>query len=58
MDALSVAAPVYGPGGGVAAAVSLVVRYGSRSPHELAQLVCTSARSISRALAEPGWPVH
>ncbi|GAA2425658.1 IclR family transcriptional regulator [Streptomyces macrosporus] len=53
MDALSVAAPVYGPGGEVVAAVSLVVRHGIRSAHALASLVCTSARAISRALAEP-----
>ncbi|GAB2468656.1 IclR family transcriptional regulator [Streptomyces incanus] len=54
MDALSVAAPVYGPGGEVAAAVSLVVRHGSRSAHEIAPLVCASARAISRALTQPG----
>jgi hypothetical protein len=34
----------------VVAAVSLVVRYGSASPHVLAPLVMTSARAISRAL--------
>jgi DNA-binding IclR family transcriptional regulator len=53
MDALSVAAPVYGGGGQVAAAVSLVVRHGSASPHALARLVLTSARAISRAVAAP-----
>ncbi|GEC03633.1 IclR family transcriptional regulator [Streptomyces spinoverrucosus] len=53
MDALSVAAPVYGPGEGVVAAVSLVVRHCEghpRSPHLLAPLVCTTARAITRAL--------
>ncbi|GAA2912750.1 IclR family transcriptional regulator [Streptomyces mexicanus] len=53
MDALSVAAPVHGPGGEVVAAVSLVVRHGSRSAHAIAPLVCTSARTISRALTGP-----
>ncbi|MEU0598118.1 IclR family transcriptional regulator [Streptomyces sp. NPDC006393] len=53
MDALSVAAPVYGGSGQVAAAVSLVVRHGSASPHALARLVLTSARAISRAVAAP-----
>ncbi|MCX3059447.1 IclR family transcriptional regulator [Streptomyces beihaiensis] len=69
MDAVSVAAPVHGPGSGsvtgtghvtgpgpdgpVIAAVSLVVRRGTRPPHSLAPLVCTSARAISRALAGP-----
>ncbi|MFD5393362.1 IclR family transcriptional regulator [Streptomyces sp. NPDC127097] len=53
MDALSVAAPVYASCGEVAAAVSLVVRHGSASPHALARLVRTSARAISRAMAAP-----
>ncbi|WP_312866425.1 IclR family transcriptional regulator [Streptomyces boluensis] len=52
-DALSVAAPVYGPGGEVAAAVSLVVRHSGHAVHALAPLVCTSARAITRALADP-----
>jgi DNA-binding IclR family transcriptional regulator len=51
MDALSVAAPVYDGHGVVVAAVSLVVRHGSASPHALAPLLRTSARAISRALA-------
>lgn len=50
MDALSVAAPVFGSRGDVVAAVSLVVRYGSAKPYNLATLVRTSARGISRAL--------
>ncbi|MEV8308269.1 IclR family transcriptional regulator [Streptomyces flavidovirens] len=53
MDALSVAAPVHGSDGAVIAAVSLVVRHGSASPHALARLVCTSARAISRAMLPP-----
>ncbi|MDT7708342.1 MAG: hypothetical protein QOG20_3949 [Pseudonocardiales bacterium] len=52
-DALSVAAPVHDARGLVVAAVSLVVRHGSVSPHALAPLVRTSARAISRALAGP-----
>ncbi|GAA2935586.1 IclR family transcriptional regulator [Streptomyces enissocaesilis] len=53
LDALSVAAPVHGSDGAVIAAVSLVVRHGSTSPHALARLVCTSARAISRAMVAP-----
>ncbi|OZM83353.1 IclR family transcriptional regulator [Pseudonocardia sp. MH-G8] len=52
MDALSVAAPVH-DGRAVVAAVSLVVRHGSASAHALAPLLRTSARAISRALAQP-----
>lgn len=52
MDALSVAAPVHDARGTVIAAVSLVVRHGSVQPHTLAPLVRTSARAISRALAQ------
>jgi DNA-binding IclR family transcriptional regulator len=52
MDSLSVGAPVYDGRGLVVAAVSLVVRHGSASPHALAPLVRTSARAISRALAD------
>lgn len=48
-DALSVAAPIRDARGEVVAAVSLVVRHGSASPHALASLVLTSARAISRA---------
>lgn len=53
MDALSVAAPVHDGRGAVVAAVSLVVRHGSASAHTLAPLLRTSARAISRALAQP-----
>jgi DNA-binding IclR family transcriptional regulator len=53
MDALSVAAPVHDIRGVVVAAVSLVVRHGSASAHSLAPLLRTSARAISRALAQP-----
>lgn len=49
-DALSVAAPVHGRTGRVIAAVSLVVRYGSASPHALVPLLRTSSRAISGAL--------
>jgi DNA-binding IclR family transcriptional regulator len=52
MDALSVGAPIQDERGQVVAAVSLVVRYGTASPHALSPLVRTSARAISRALAE------
>ncbi|MHA6782258.1 IclR family transcriptional regulator [Pseudonocardia saturnea] len=50
-DAVSVAAPVHDGRGEVVAAVSLVVRHGSATPHALAPLVRTSARAISRTLA-------
>jgi DNA-binding IclR family transcriptional regulator len=53
LDSLSVAVPVHGARGAVVAAVSLVVRHGSMSPHTLAPLLRTSARAISRALAQP-----
>lgn len=49
-DAISVAAPIHGPGGTVVAALSLVVRHGSALPHTLAPLVRSSARAISRAV--------
>ncbi|MEU7814862.1 IclR family transcriptional regulator [Pseudonocardia sp. NPDC049154] len=52
MDALSVGAPIQDERGQVVAAVSLVVRHGTASPHFLTPLVRTSARAISRALAE------
>jgi DNA-binding IclR family transcriptional regulator len=52
MDALSVGAPVHDGRGQVIAAVSLVVRYGTASPHALSPLVRTSARAISRALSD------
>ncbi|MCE3554358.1 IclR family transcriptional regulator [Pseudonocardia sp. RS11V-5] len=51
MDALSVGAPIQDERGQVVAAVSLVVRHGTASPHTLSPLVRTSARAISRALA-------
>lgn len=50
-DAISVAAPVTDATGQVVAAVSLVVRHGSVEPHQLATLLRTSARAISRAIA-------
>ncbi len=53
MDALSVAAPVYGPSGSVTAAVSLVVYADGAQPRALAPLVQTAARGISRTLAAP-----
>jgi DNA-binding IclR family transcriptional regulator len=53
MDTLSVGAPIQDQRGQVAAAVSLVVRHGTASPHALAPLVRTSARAIGRALVEP-----
>jgi DNA-binding IclR family transcriptional regulator len=51
MDALSVGAPIRDRQGAVVAAVSLVVRHGSTTPHALARLVRTSAQAISRALS-------
>jgi DNA-binding IclR family transcriptional regulator len=53
MDALSVAVPVQDARGTVVAAVSLVVRHGSVQPLSLVPLLRTSARAISRALAQP-----
>jgi DNA-binding IclR family transcriptional regulator len=53
MDALSVAVPVQNARGTVVAAVSLVVRHVSVQPHSLVPLLRTSARAISRALAQP-----
>lgn len=53
MDSLSVGAPVLDHRGQVTAAVSLVIRHGTASPHAIAPLVRTSARAISRALTEP-----
>ncbi|MFC4456800.1 IclR family transcriptional regulator [Pseudonocardia nematodicida] len=52
-DALSVAAPVLDRAGRAVAAVSLVVRYGTAAPHQLATPVRTTARAISRALDGP-----
>lgn len=54
MDALSVGAPIHDARGQVCAAVSLVVRHGTAAPHALSPLVRTSARAISRSLADPG----
>lgn len=53
-DALSVGAPVQDDRGQVIAAVSLVVRHGSVSPHALAPLVRTAARAISRLSTDAG----
>nr|WP_106181819.1 IclR family transcriptional regulator [Prauserella shujinwangii] len=53
LDALSVAAPIRGPGDEVIAAVSLVVRADTAAPITLAPLVQAAARGISRSLA-PG----
>jgi DNA-binding IclR family transcriptional regulator len=50
-DALSLAAPIIGPDGGVLAAVSLVVRADTAQPTALAPLVMAAARGISRSLA-------
>ncbi|WFE28174.1 IclR family transcriptional regulator [Solwaraspora sp. WMMD791] len=52
MDALSVAAPIWGPTG-VTAAVSLVVAYDRADPLALAPLVQAAGRAISRALTGP-----
>jgi vanillate O-demethylase monooxygenase subunit len=46
--------PVRDAGGTVVAAVSLVVRHGTATPHQLAALVRTSARAISRTLTAEG----
>jgi DNA-binding IclR family transcriptional regulator len=51
-DALSVAAPVRGPDGGVLAALSLVVRADGASAAALAPLVMAGARGISRVVSE------
>ncbi|SOD68203.1 transcriptional regulator, IclR family [Streptomyces sp. 1222.2] len=51
-DALSVAAPVRGPGGGVVAAVSVVVPQAGAQVPVLTPAVRVAARGISRAL---GW---
>lgn len=52
LDALSVAAPITGQNG-VVAAVSLVVRTETAAPTALAPLVMAAARGISRALKLP-----
>ncbi len=51
MDSLSVGAPIRDRTGAVVAAVSLVVRHGTATPHALAPLVRTSGQAISRALS-------
>jgi DNA-binding IclR family transcriptional regulator len=50
MDALSVAAPVYGPAGTVVAAISVVVHAGDVRPNTLIPVVRAAARGISRNL--------
>ncbi|MET7527759.1 IclR family transcriptional regulator [Streptomyces sp900116325] len=50
MDAVSVAAAVYGPENTVVAAVSVVAHADAVNPHALAPLVQVAARGISRAL--------
>jgi DNA-binding IclR family transcriptional regulator len=52
LDALSVAAPVAGPGEDVVAALSIVVRTGTVPPLTLAPAVRTAARGISRAVRQ------
>ncbi|MEV8566266.1 IclR family transcriptional regulator [Streptomyces sp. NPDC051322] len=51
-DAVSVAAPVFGPRGDVVAAISVVVPAAGARTHALAPAVRVAGRSISRAL---GW---
>lgn len=53
MDALSVAAPITGPDGGVVAALSVVVQAEGAQPRELAPAVRAAARGISRTLGSP-----
>jgi DNA-binding IclR family transcriptional regulator len=50
MDAVSVAAPVYGPTGTVVAAISVVVHAGDVPPNTLIPVVRAAARGISRTL--------
>ncbi|WFE40895.1 IclR family transcriptional regulator [Micromonospora sp. WMMD998] len=57
-DALSVAAPIHGPQG-VVAAISLVVAHDRADPVALAPLVQAAGRALSRALGDSrraGWP--
>jgi DNA-binding IclR family transcriptional regulator len=54
VDALSVAAPVFGSGDEVVAALSIVVRSDTVAPSALAPAVRTAARGISRALGAKG----
>lgn len=53
MDAVSVAAPVRGPDGSVAAALSIVVRHDGPLPSALVPAVQAAARGISRAAGAP-----
>lgn len=53
MDALSVAAPVFGADDDVVAALSLVVWHEGAQPRHLVPLVRSTARSISRLLGAP-----
>jgi DNA-binding IclR family transcriptional regulator len=53
MDAVSVAAPVYGDAEAVVAAVSVVVRAADARPTALIPAVRAAARGISRALGNP-----
>jgi DNA-binding IclR family transcriptional regulator len=50
MDAVSIAAPIFGPGQTVVASVSLVVQADTARPRTLAPVVQAAARGISRAL--------
>jgi len=56
MDSLSVAAPICGPDGTVAAAVSLVVASDRADPVALAPLVQAAGRGITRALCQTPIP--
>jgi DNA-binding IclR family transcriptional regulator len=53
IDAVSVAAPVYGPAGTVVAAISVVVHAGDVPPTTLVPVVRAAARGISRTLGTP-----
>ncbi|WP_019813980.1 IclR family transcriptional regulator [Saccharomonospora saliphila] len=53
LDALSVAAPVYGEGDTVVAAISIVVPSAGTDPWTLVPAVRAAARGISRALGAP-----
>jgi DNA-binding IclR family transcriptional regulator len=47
-----VGAPIYGPDGSVVAAVSVCFRAGTRSFQEIVPPIRSTARGISRAIAE------
>ncbi|RCW44521.1 IclR family transcriptional regulator [Halopolyspora algeriensis] len=53
-DAVSVAAPVFGPDGDIAASVSLVVQGAGTRPASLIPTVRAAARGISRGMRTPG----